>query len=485
MRVEPFRLGERSGRGRDLPCARHTYNLDRVLRRPASMKSIERPLQQAIGDHRIPARDNYREAHALCGKIALDCDWTAMQNVVRLPEAQSQLRRELNRKQPRVPVCGLRARQLLRHLLRPGALQHPRAYDRVHLVQLRHLHQERRHGGHPTRHQLQISERRQKRRTPSSLVLPATSRLETKIREQAQKLLIFVSRGDAADHGDSLDHGYDCIVRSRTCPRRGDGGRMTCETLLVDARDGVALLTINRVKVLNALNTQVFDDLESVVQTLAAEVSVRVLLITGAGEKAFAAGADISELAGTDAASGEAKSLRGQSVFRLLETCGKPVIALVNGFALGGGCELALACTFRLASETARLGQPEVKLGLIPGYGGSQRLPRLIGSSAALKLLLTGEMVGAAEALRLGLVDEVHPPERLLARGWELASAIAAMAPLAIAGCLEAVHQGENLTIEEGSAIEAGIFGRLCGTDDKAEGTRAFLEKRPATWSGR
>ncbi len=260
---------------------------------------------------------------------------------------------------------------------------------------------------------------------------------------------------------------------------------MLYETLLSDVQGGVALLTLNRAKVLNALNAQVFDELEHVFQALAADTSVRVILVTGAGEKAFAAGADINELARTDAVSGEQKSLRGQAVFRLIETCGKPVIALVNGFALGGGCELALACTMRLASETARLGQPEVKLGLIPGYGGSQRLPRLLGTSAALKLLLTGEMVGAVEALRLGLVDEVHPPERLLARGQELAVSIAAMAPLAIAGCLEAVHHGAGLPIEQASAIEAGIFGRLCGTSDKAEGTRAFLEKRPPVWTGR
>ena len=259
---------------------------------------------------------------------------------------------------------------------------------------------------------------------------------------------------------------------------------MTFETLLLETRDHVALLTLNRPKVLNALNSTVFDELETALRTLAADASVRVILITGSGEKAFAAGADINELAGTDAASGQAKSLRGQAVFRRLETCRKPVIALVNGFALGGGCELALACTMRLASETARLGQPEVKLGLLPGYGGSQRLPRLIGSSAALKLLLTGEMVAAPEALRLRLVDEVHAPERLLARGWELAGSIASMAPLAVAGCLEAVERGEGLPIEQASAMEAEIFGRLCGSEDKAEGTRAFLEKRPPVWSG-
>ncbi len=259
---------------------------------------------------------------------------------------------------------------------------------------------------------------------------------------------------------------------------------VTYETLLCDVRDHVALLTLNRSKVLNALSSKVFDDLQNAFMTFIEDTSVRVILITGAGEKAFAAGADIGELVETDAETGEAKSLRGQAVFRLIESCGKPVIALINGFALGGGCELALACTMRLASETARLGQPEVKLGLIPGYGGSQRLPRLVGTSAALKLLLTGEMVAASEALRLGLVDEVHPPERLLARGKELAGSIASMAPLAVASCMEAVGRGDGLRIEQASAVEAGIFGRLCGTLDKAEGTRAFLEKRPPTWVG-
>ena len=259
---------------------------------------------------------------------------------------------------------------------------------------------------------------------------------------------------------------------------------MQYKTLLLEVDAGVALLTLNRPKVLNALNTEVFDELEAAFAALRADLAVRVILLTGAGEKAFAAGADINELALTDAVSGERKSLRGQAVFRGIETCGKPVIALINGFALGGGCELALACTVRLASETARLGQPEIKLGLIPGYGGSQRLPRLIGSSAALKLLLTGEMIAAPEALRLGLVDEVHPPERLLARGRELAAAIAGMAPLAIAGTLESVARGEGLPIDEASAVEASIFGRLCGSSDKAEGTRAFLEKRSPHWTG-
>jgi enoyl-CoA hydratase len=259
----------------------------------------------------------------------------------------------------------------------------------------------------------------------------------------------------------------------------------TWETLLCEVNEQIATITLNRPKVLNALNAQVFDELEAAFTALGKDPAVRVILLTGAGEKAFAAGADINELAATDAVTGESKARRGQTVFRLIETCGKPVIACINGFALGGGCELAMACTLRLASETARLGQPEVKLGLVPGYGGTQRLPRLVGPSAALRLMLTAEMIGAAEALRIGLVDEVVPPERLMARAKELADAIVAMAPLAVAGCIEAVQRGSELGIDDAMKVEASIFGRLSGTADKAEGTAAFLDKRPPRWTGR
>jgi enoyl-CoA hydratase len=257
------------------------------------------------------------------------------------------------------------------------------------------------------------------------------------------------------------------------------------ETLLCETKDQVARITLNRPQVLNALNTQVFNELETVFSTLAADPTVRVILLTGAGEKAFAAGADIKELAATDATEGEAKARRGQGVFHLIETCGKPVIACINGFALGGGCELAIACTMRLASETARLGQPEVKLGLIPGYGGTQRLPRLVGQPMALKLLLTGDMINAAEALRIGLVDEVLPADKLMERAEALAKTIVGMAPLAVASCLWAVREGSEINLEEAIGMEAKIFGRLCGTADKEEGTKAFLEKRPAVWTGR
>lgn len=260
---------------------------------------------------------------------------------------------------------------------------------------------------------------------------------------------------------------------------------MKYETLLCEVKEQVARVTLNRPQVLHALNSNVFDELEAVFMMLAEDLEVRVILLTGSGEKAFAAGADINEIVETDVVTGEAKARRGQQVFRFIETCGKPVIACINGFALGGGCELAMACTMRLASETARLGQPEVKLGLVPGYGGTQRLPRLVGQPVALKLLLTGEMIGAAEALRIGLVDEVVPAERLMERAEALARTMVGMAPLAIAGCMEAVRWGGELGLEAALDVEAEIFGRLCGTEDKAEGTKAFLEKRAPVWAGR
>jgi enoyl-CoA hydratase len=257
------------------------------------------------------------------------------------------------------------------------------------------------------------------------------------------------------------------------------------ETLLCEVKEQVATVTLNRPQVLHALNSTVFNELEQVFMTLTRDAGVRVILLTGAGEKAFAAGADLNEIARLDVATGEAKSRRGHEVLRIIETCGKPVIACINGFALGGGCELAMACTIRLASETARLGQPEVKLGLIPGYGGTQRLPRLVGPSMALKLLMMGEMIGAPEALRIGLVDEVVPADRLMQRAEEIARTIVSMAPLAIAGCMEAVRWGSALRLEAATDVEAEIFGRLCGTEDKAEGTKAFLEKRAPVWRGR
>lgn len=260
---------------------------------------------------------------------------------------------------------------------------------------------------------------------------------------------------------------------------------MTYENILVEVRDAVAVVTLNRPKVLNALNAATLAELGSAIEELAANAAVRAILLTGAGEKAFAAGADIQELAKVSAIDGQALAQRGQRLFDRIENCGKPVIACVNGFALGGGCELALACTFRIASETAKFGQPEVKLGLLPGYGGSQRLPRLVGKGAALRMILTGEMVPALEALRIGLVEEVVAPDQLLARGEQIARTIAAQAPLAVAKSLEAVHVGYDLPLRQALDLESGLFGLCCATEDKAEGTKAFLEKRAAVWNGR
>lgn len=260
---------------------------------------------------------------------------------------------------------------------------------------------------------------------------------------------------------------------------------MSYENFLLEISDGIAVLTLNRPKVLNALNAALLGELDTALGALAADPSVRTVILTGAGEKAFAAGADIQELAAVSAVEGQALAERGQHIFGKLETLGKPVIAAINGFALGGGCELALAASIRIASESARLGQPEVKLGLIPGYGGSQRLPRLVGKGAALKLLLTGEMISAAEALRIGLVDEVVPAADLLARARSLASAIAAVAPIAVRQCLAAVRDGYDLPLDQALAHEAALFGICCATADKAEGTRAFLEKRSPRWQGK
>jgi len=259
---------------------------------------------------------------------------------------------------------------------------------------------------------------------------------------------------------------------------------MDYTNIRVEKRSPLAVVTLDRPKVLNALNAATFADLAAAFGDLAADPAVRVVLIAGAGGRAFAAGADIREVAEATAENGDELSRTGQHVFRRIETLGKPVIACIRGFALGGGCELALACTLRLAADDARLGQPEAKLGLLPGYGGSQRLPRLVGRGAALKLLLTGAIIDAREALRIGLVDEVVPAADLMARAEALALEIAANAPLAIAETLRAVDEGLDLPLDAALALEAAAFGRLCGTADKAEGTRAFLEKRPPVWKG-
>jgi enoyl-CoA hydratase len=260
---------------------------------------------------------------------------------------------------------------------------------------------------------------------------------------------------------------------------------MSLENLRFELRPPLAVVTLDRPKVLNALNQQSFSELEQVFLEVRDSSEIRAVLLTGAGEKAFVAGADIREFSALSPREGERLSARGQRIFSLIENCGKPVIACINGFALGGGCELALACTLRIASATAKLGQPEVKIGIIPGYGATQRLPRLVGKGAALKMILTGETVSAAEALRLGLVDEVVEPDRLMARGEEIAQTIAGMAPLAIRECIRAVNSGYDLPLASGLELEASLFGLVCSTSDMKEGAQAFLEKRAPRWSGK
>ncbi len=259
---------------------------------------------------------------------------------------------------------------------------------------------------------------------------------------------------------------------------------MDLNNIHLEKRSPLAVVTLHRPNALNALNAETLGELGRVFEEVAQDGSVRVVLLTGAGGRAFAAGADIRELAVLPAEEGRPFALRGQSVFRRIETLGKPVIACIQGFALGGGCELAMACSFRIAAEDARLGQPEVKLGVIAGYGGTQRLPRLVGRGAALKLLLTGAIIDAREALRIGLVDEVVPAAELMSRAEALANEIAANGPLAIAETLHAVDEGLGLPLELALLREAGRFGELCATADKAEGTRAFLEKRTPIWKG-
>jgi enoyl-CoA hydratase len=260
---------------------------------------------------------------------------------------------------------------------------------------------------------------------------------------------------------------------------------MTFENILLEKRSSIAYVTVNRPKVLNALNMATMEELRSAFHDIKSDADIRVAILTGAGEKAFIAGADISELAKQDAITGKEYTHRGQSVLNLMENLGKPVIACINGFALGGGCEIALACTMRLASDNAKLGQPEVKLGIIPGYGGSQRLPRLVGKGLAAQLLLTGEMITAQEAFRVGLVNEVTTPADLIPRAEAIAQKIIANAPLAVQYTLEAVNKGMEMNLKESLYLEATLFGLSCATEDKKEGTAAFLEKRAAQFKGK
>ena len=259
----------------------------------------------------------------------------------------------------------------------------------------------------------------------------------------------------------------------------------TLENILVEQDGAVATITVNRPKVLNALNTQTLDEIRRAILALKFDDAVRVVIITGAGDKSFIAGADINELSVQTPTGGRDHAMRGQHVLELIENMGKPVIAAINGFALGGGCELAMACTIRIAADTARLGQPEINLGIIPGYAGTQRLARLIGKGRALELLLTGDHVLAPEAYRLGLVNRVVPAAELMAEVRRLAAALAAKAPIAARYIIDAVNKGLQMPFAEAQVFEATLFGLVSTTEDMREGTKAFLEKRKAEFKGK
>jgi enoyl-CoA hydratase/carnithine racemase len=256
------------------------------------------------------------------------------------------------------------------------------------------------------------------------------------------------------------------------------------ENVVYEKKGPIAYVTLNRPKVMNALNKATINELRSAFEDARDDLAVRGVILTG-GEKAFAAGADIAEIANNTAVEAEQASRRGQALTDLIENLGKPVIAAVNGFALGGGCELAMSCAIRIAAESAKFGQPEVKLGVMPGYGGTQRLPRLVGRGRALKLILSGDIIDAAEAYRIGLVDELEPDGHVVERAETVLKKIIANAPLSVKYALEAVNKGLETSVAEGLLIEASLFAVCASTDDKKEGTSAFLEKRTPKFQGK
>jgi enoyl-CoA hydratase/carnithine racemase len=260
---------------------------------------------------------------------------------------------------------------------------------------------------------------------------------------------------------------------------------LTLANVLYEKKDAIAYVTVNRPKVLNALNTPTWKDLRTAFEDARDDATVRGVILTGAGNKAFIAGADISELADATAVGAEQSSRFGQGVLDLIEKLGKPVVAAINGFALGGGCETAMACTVRIAVDSAKFGQPEVTLGLIPGGGGTQRLPRLVGKGRALQLVLSGEMISAQEAYRIGLVNEIVPAADLIMHAETILKKIGANAPIAVKFSLEAVNKGLETSQSEGQLLEASYFGLCAATEDKKEGTTAFLEKRAPQFRGR
>ncbi len=260
---------------------------------------------------------------------------------------------------------------------------------------------------------------------------------------------------------------------------------MPNENVKVELRSGILFVTVDRPNVLNALNGQTVEEIYRVFAAARDNEAVKAVIITGAGEKAFVAGADINELATKTPTSGKETSERGQLIFSFIERFPKPVIAAINGFALGGGCELALACHIRIASEKAQIGLPEVTLGIIPGYGGTQRMARLLGKGKALELICTGDRIGAAEAERIGLVNKVVPADQLMSAAEEMARKIMSRGPLAIRAAIEAVMSGSEMPFQEGQFLEATLFGLLCASEDTKEGMKAFLEKRPPNFRGK
>jgi enoyl-CoA hydratase/carnithine racemase len=257
------------------------------------------------------------------------------------------------------------------------------------------------------------------------------------------------------------------------------------QNVLYEKKGPIAYVTLNRPKVLNALSQAVFSELKAVFEDARDDASVRGVILTGSGEKAFAAGADIAEMSTSTGVQSEESTRHAQAVTELIENLGKPIIAAVNGFALGGGCELAMACTIRIASENAKFGQPEVKLGIMPGAGGTQRLPRLIGKGRALQLILTGEIINVQEAYRIGLVNEVVPLANLIPRAEAILNQINSNAPLGVKFSIDAVNRGLDGSVSEGLLIEASLFGICGGSEDKKEGTSAFLAKRAPQFQGR
>lgn len=260
---------------------------------------------------------------------------------------------------------------------------------------------------------------------------------------------------------------------------------MGYENLLYESAEGIARITINRPDKLNALNRRTMEELDRAVAQAGADSSVLAVIVTGSGPKAFVAGADIAELSEQTPVGGKDYSLWGQGVLARLESLGKPVIAAINGFALGGGCELALACNLRVASENAKLGLPEVTLGIIPGFAGTQRLARIVGKGRALEMVLSGEMIDAKRAHEIGLVNRVAPEGQAVAEAEKLARTILSRGPVAIRFAIEAINEGLEMPLEEGQFLEATLFGLVVTTEDFREGTRAFLEKRKARFQGR